>query len=57
VTAYPRVREIEDIADDDYVVHFMAKPINQKRLLGALHDVLRTKPPRAQLAAAAKKPA
>lgn len=45
VTAYPRVREIAAIEDDDYVVHFMAKPVNQKKLLAAVHEVLKTSPP------------
>ena len=45
VTAYPRVRELRAIEDEGYVVHFMAKPINQKKLLSELHRVLGTQPP------------
>ena len=46
VTAFTHDREIQEIKRNPVVVLFLGKPINQKRLLAALHKVLGTAPPR-----------
>jgi len=42
VTAHAKTKEVQDLMSDTNVVQFLAKPINQKVLLGALHKVLKT---------------
>ena len=45
VTAHAQTKEVQEIMKDPNVVLFLAKPINQKALLGALHKVLKTAAP------------
>lgn len=44
VTAYSGRKEVEEVKRDPNVALFLSKPINQKKLLLALHKVLKTKP-------------
>jgi len=46
VTAHAQSAEVQAVMKDPNVVLFLSKPINQEKLLGALHKVLRTKPAR-----------
>jgi len=47
VTAYAHAKEVQEVQKDPNVLLFLAKPINQNKLLGALHRVLRTRSPHA----------
>jgi DNA-binding response OmpR family regulator len=42
VTAHAQTPQIQAVMADPNVVLFLSKPINQKKLLGALHRVLKT---------------
>jgi DNA-binding response OmpR family regulator len=42
VTAHAQSKAVQDVMTDPNVVLFLSKPINQKKLLGALHRVLKT---------------
>lgn len=44
VTAHAQTKEVQDVIDDPNVVLFLSKPVNQEKLLEALHRVLKTKP-------------
>jgi CheY-like chemotaxis protein len=46
VTAHAQSAEVQEVMKDPNVVLFLSKPINQEKLLGALHKVLKTRPPR-----------
>lgn len=45
VTAHAQTKEVQDVMNDPNVVLFLQKPINQEKLLGALHGVLKTRAP------------
>jgi DNA-binding response OmpR family regulator len=44
VTAHAQTKEVQDVMTDPNVALFLSKPVNQEKLLGALHRVLKTKP-------------
>lgn len=44
VTAHAQTKEVQDVMTDPNVALFLTKPINQEKLLGALHRVLKTAP-------------
>ncbi|MDE2143080.1 MAG: response regulator [Elusimicrobia bacterium] len=46
VTAHAQSAEVQEVMKDPNVVLFLSKPINQEKLLGALHKVLKTRSPR-----------
>jgi DNA-binding response OmpR family regulator len=46
VTAHAQSAEVQAVMKDPNVVLFLSKPINQEKLLGALHKVLKTRPSR-----------
>ncbi|MFI5344927.1 MAG: response regulator [Elusimicrobiota bacterium] len=43
VTAHAQSAEVQAVMKDPNVVLFLSKPINQEKLLGALHKVLKTR--------------
>lgn len=45
VTAYVSHKEVAEVQKDPNVALFMSKPINQNKLLEALHRVMKTKAP------------
>lgn len=45
VTAYAQSKEVQEVAKDPNVALFMSKPINQEKLLAALHALLKTRAP------------
>jgi CheY-like chemotaxis protein len=45
VTAYTSHKEVADVQKDPNVALFLSKPINQEKLLEALHRVMKTKAP------------
>ena len=46
VTAYAQSAEVQAVMKDPNVVLFLSKPINQEKLLAALHNVLKTRSPK-----------
>lgn len=44
VTAHAQSKELESVTQDPNVALFLSKPVNQERLLAALHKVLKTRP-------------
>lgn len=45
VTAYGQSPEVQAVTKDPNVILFLSKPVNQEKLLEALHRTLRTKAP------------
>lgn len=46
VTAYAQTKEVQAVMNHPHVALFMSKPINQEKLLEALHRVAKTRPPK-----------
>jgi len=44
VTAYAQTKEVQAVMNNPHVALFMSKPINQDKLLEALHRVAKTRP-------------